>query len=423
MGTSEANGGGSAHAIVIGAGPAGSTTALLLARQGVRVLLLDRATFPRPKPCGDCLSAAATELLRRHDLLEPVLDAGAATIEGWRIVAPDGTIATGLFSDTPSLGLERRRLDPVLLRAATDAGASLRQAHVTDLVYTDGRVDGVTARLPDGSARRFNARLVVGADGLRSIVARRLDRVRRRPRLRKVSLTAHLSARDRLRHGEMHVLADGCIGYAPAGVDTRNLTVVVDASSARLAERGRAGVLRARLAAAPRMAPRLRAELSGVDELRDDDILASGPFDWPSRGPVARGAALVGDAAGYYDPFTGQGIFQAMAGAELLAAAVGPVLTQSSPCHDELDRALERYARQKRRLTRPARRVQWGIEQVLSRAWLADFALARLARAPAAMQRLVEVTGDLQPPRSLLSPVVASSFLFPPPGGTLDSSR
>jgi 2-polyprenyl-6-methoxyphenol hydroxylase-like FAD-dependent oxidoreductase len=164
-----------------------------------------------------------------------------------------------------------------------------------------------------------------------------------------------------------------------------------------------------------------------VDRLRDEDFLTSGPFDWPSKGAVARGVALVGDAAGYFDPFTGQGVFQALTGAELLVDAVGPVLAHRFPSpvtqSRALERALHRYARRKRRLTHSARRVQWLIEQVLSRPELANHVLARLARAPAAMHRVVEVTGDLRPPRSLLSPAVASSFLFPSAGGPLDSDR
>lgn len=413
--------------IIVGAGPAGSITALLLARRGIPVLLLDRAAFPRPKPCGDCLSAAATGLLRRVGLLDDVLAAGATEIGHWRIIAPDGTPAVGGFGDAMALSLERQRLDAVLLDAAIAAGAGFRHAQVTDLVVREGRVRGVLT-LDGGEGRRaVEAPLVVGADGLRSIVARRLNLVQRRPRLRKVSLTAHLPAPPGTRptvphgtlHGEMHVTPDGCIGYAPAGQGRVNVTLVVTTDAARdLGTLGPADFFRDRLRHVPGLRDRLDASLEALDE---DAILASGPFDVPVRRPVFRGGALVGDAAGYYDPFTGQGIYQAMAAAELLARAVAPVMARASgrppgrrlDLAPQLDGALRQYGRDTRRLTAPARRVQRGVEAVLSRPWLANRILRRLAHAPAAMDRVIEVTGDLRPPASLLSPPVVSSFMIP----------
>ncbi|MDX1674886.1 MAG: NAD(P)/FAD-dependent oxidoreductase [Longimicrobiales bacterium] len=396
--------------VVVGAGPAGSVTALLLARLGLDVRMLDRAAFPRPKPCGDCLSAAATGVLDDLGLLDRVRTAGAAEIDGWRIVSPGGAAAMGRIPGPPALALERRVLDAVLLDAAIEAGARFRQAHVAGLRRdAAGRVVGVLTRSGD----RLHARLVVGADGLRSVVARELGAYRRAPRLRKVSLTAHVPIDNGLRHGEMHVLDGGCIGFAPAGSGTANITLVVGAEHTdALREAGPDAFFRDWMDRVPSIRERLAA-------LEPGPLLASGPFDWPTRSPVVDGAALVGDAAGYYDPFTGQGIYQAMAAAHALVRCIGPALAGTgSPT--ALDGALRRYARAKRRLTRPARRVQRLVEAVLSRPWLADPALARLAAAPRTMDRLIEVTGDLRPPRSLLSPAVVSSFILPPTRSTHD---
>ncbi len=296
-----------------------------------------------------------------------------------------------------------------------EAGARFLQRHVVDLVRRDGRVRGVAVRSGDGVEEVY-ARLVVGADGLRSIVARRLGLVRRKPRLKKVSLTVHIPApTPPLDHGEMHVVPGGCAGYAPAGDGVCNLTIVT--TTDRAAELGRIGpaaFVRRQVERAPRLRARLGDQRLRLEDIPADEFLASGPFDWPTRSPTAQGAALVGDAAGYYDPFTGQGIHQAMAGAERLAAAVGPALAgEAAGDAGALDAALRRYARDKRRLTRPTRRVQHLVEWVLSRPTWADRAVARLARAETAMDRLVEVTGDLRPPASLISPDVVSSLLFP----------
>lgn len=394
---------GGADVIVVGGGPAGSTAALLLARAGRRVVVIERESFPRPKPCGDCLSAAATGLLRELGLLPAVLAARPARIGSWRIRSPGGHVCTGHFHGAPALALERRVLDDVLLRAALDAGARLVPGRVTGL--TPG---GVTLRVRGRSADvERRAPLVVGADGLRSTVARRAGLIRRQPRLRKVSLTTHGSGpAGRLDHGEMHVLDGGCFGVAPAGSDRFNLTLVVESRRAcSLRSLGPESFLNSWLRRAPAVRDRLGAATL------EPPFLASGPFDWPTRAVAAPGVALVGDAAGYYDPFTGQGVYQAMAGARLLAEAVEGVRLHDP---DERQAGLRRYARAHRRLAAPPRRLQRLIELVLSRPPLADRALRRLARAPAAMDRLVEVTGDLRVPAALLSPRLLSTLLFPP---------
>jgi menaquinone-9 beta-reductase len=396
----------SVDALVVGAGPAGAVTALLLARAGHDVVLMDREAFPRAKACGDCLSAGATHLLRRIGLLDRVRTADHAVLDGWRVVAPGGHVAEGRFGGATALAMDRAILDGLLVDGAREAGARMVTGRVEELVRdpASGQVRGVKARGPGGDALRIRAALVVGADGLRSVVARRLALVQRRPGLRKVSITAHVRVPSlRTRMGEMHVLDGGCIGFAPVGRDRFNVTLVVSGDrAAPLRELGPGGFMRRWLEQAPGLRER---EL----DVPDHGLMASGPFDWPVRSPVRDGAALVGDAAGYYDPFTGQGIHHAIAGAILLADTVGPHLR--SP---ELSAALTRYAHLHRRLSRPARFLQQLIETMLSRPGRADRVLRRLAAAPAAMDRLVEVTGDLRPVRSLLSTDLLLTLVRPP---------
>jgi menaquinone-9 beta-reductase len=396
-----------AEVIIVGGGPAGSVTALLLARHGHDVLLLDRQRFPRAKACGDCLSAGAGALLARLGLLERVRAAPHALLHGWRIVAPDGAAFDAHFardSATASRGaiaMERSVLDAILIGAARAAGVRVLHEHVIDVTHAGEFVTGGRTR-----ARTLAARLVIGADGLRSIVAARLGLRRPQVGLRKLSLSFHVAAPPDMGHmGEMHVGDGFCAGIAPVSADRCNLTLVADArrysSRIRSDPRGTAvGLLRE----LPLLAHR-------IDEhaLRRAPFHASGPFDRRVRRAAVNGAVLVGDAAGYYDPFTGQGVYQALASAELLAGCAHDALARN----DTSAAAFAPYIRGRAQLLRGARLVQRGIETVLARPRLANRAIARIGRAPALARGLIEVTGDVRPLSSLLSARVIMSALLP----------
>jgi flavin-dependent dehydrogenase len=253
---------------------------------------------------------------------------------------------------------------------------------VSDLIKDrQGRVSGVVV-----GGEQVRARLVVGADGLRSRIARLLNAYQRRPRVRKVSLTAHVrGVPDVNGAGEMHVMTDGCLGIArvESGCDAAcNVTLVTRSDSYHH------GVPHEAMRAGLR-----RFKNRDLSELITDDValLASGPFDWPTRQICFDGAALVGDAAGYFDPFTGQGIYQAMVGAQLLADCI-------------LEDTLAAYQPRYRALLGQTRRLQHIVENVCASPFLARALFGGLARSPACAARLTAVTGDMLPARSLFSP-------------------
>jgi flavin-dependent dehydrogenase len=155
--------------------------------------------------------------------------------------------------------------------------------------------------------------------------------------------------------------------------------------------------------------PALDRRILDLAEIGAGDLLASGPFDVPVRRVIAPGLALVGDAAGYYDPFTGQGINHAIEGAFLLAGEASDALR-----HDARRQpVLHSYPRKLTAAVRGRRAVQGMIEFVLSRAGLADHMIARLAGRPVAARALIAVTGDIAPALSVLSPAALLALAGP----------
>ncbi|HEY0811496.1 MAG TPA: NAD(P)/FAD-dependent oxidoreductase [Longimicrobiales bacterium] len=385
--------------VVVGGGPAGSMTAMLLARAGYEVTLLERQHFPRAKPCGDCLSPGANPVLKRLGVWDDVVHARPARLTGWQLTSPGHISFQAYFSDitndsevTAALAISRDRLDSVLLDHARKAGVDVQQGvHVTNVLRSpDGRVEGVIFQGVD-RGNRVKARLTVGADGLRSVIARRLNAHVRRPRLRKASFTMHIdlpTSSDNL--GVMRIARDACLGIAQVDSHalTHNVTLVLNHGSYD----ARAGV-RSIVAAGLK---RFGLELPDADT----EILTSGPFDWPSRQSVFDGAALVGDAAGYYDPFTGQGIFQALRSAELLGECASAALRTGNVRRTDL----LRFEHAQRRILKPARGLQRIVEFVCARPQLADRIFGKFQRDPVLAEALIGVTSDLLPVARLLSP-------------------
>jgi flavin-dependent dehydrogenase len=397
--------------LVVGAGPAGSATAALLAREGYSVAAVDRAAFPRDKACSEYMGPETVRILARLGVLDQVEATGATPLEGTEVTAARGARLRGVFAlaghqpfRSTGLSVSRRILDAALVEAAVRAGARLLEhTAVEELVYDRGAVGGAVVRESDGTRRTIRARLTVGADGLRSIVARRIGRARY-GLPRRLGFVAHLDGVEGMaRSAELFVGREGYVGLNPIGGGRTNVALVVPVSHAPKA-RGRAEEFFLEMI---RQFPQVGMRVERASLARR--VMVTGPFAASAGRVIAHGAALVGDAADFFDPFTGEGIFSALRGAELLAECAAEALAGGGPVSHS---ALSPYRRGRRR----AFAGKWAVERLIGYGmwWpaLFDRAVARLGRRGSMAHTLIGVTGDFVPAREVLNPLFIARMVL-----------
>lgn len=397
-----------AEVIIVGGGPAGSVTAALLAERGRHVLILDKARFPRHKACSEYVNPAGARLLADLGLEGELAALGAHRVEGMLIHAPGGhrfladfdAAAPGLHA----LGLSRIRLDALLLDRAAAAGAAVYdRAHVRDLIVEDGAVRGVRAAVR-GSQETIRAPLIVGADGHHGVVSRALglDVHPRWPR--RTGFVAHYRGVTGLdRWGEMHVARHGYAGMAPLENGLTNVAFVAASDAVAARQESVEDFFTIGLSAIPEVA----AKLVGAE--RVGSIRGVGPMSRRARRVVGDGYLLAGDAASFLDPFTGEGVSEALRGAMLAA----PVIDAALRSGDVSARSLAPYRAERRRAFAAKRQVAWLVQAFIDNPGLMDYATARLASRDREASTLAGVLGGLSPAGHALSPRFLARLLRP----------
>jgi geranylgeranyl reductase family protein len=345
---------------IVGGGPAGSTAAYRLARAGASVLVVDRATFPRDKPCGGGVTGRAARLLPFS--IEPVVEDIIDRLECRLRYGPRFARA----SRAPlALMTQRKRLDHFLLEKAAEAGADVRDG----VKVTDVRANAITV---DGEA--VQARIVIGADGCNGTTARALDLGGEIEH--GVALEANFPHDMRFAHAMVleFAVVRGGYGWVFPKADHLNVGVGGDESEA----------------------PRLRQHLRRLCEMHGIDFAkatATRGYRLPMRRPdgrLARGpTALIGDAAGLLDPFSGDGMYEAFLSAQLVAEAALAFLAGRAE-------GLEPYAEAVERRITPLTTAGWGAKRAFDRFPRTTFAIARLPLTFNVVEKLLR--GDLSHP-------------------------
>ena len=405
---------------IVGGGPAGAALATRLARAGRDVVVLERAPSWRWRAGGGFCSPATVSALRGVGLGEDELAGLARPIPAMRVETPAGTSFRLTYGadagGPPAVGLDRSGLDPCLLALAAAAGADIRVGWAaTTLDLAAGRV---TVASPGGPAT-LEADVIVGADGLRSVVARTAGVARSARLAPRLGLTYHLAdpgmAADR--EARMRLLDDGYVGIAPVPGDRVNVGIVLGPSwHAAVARDGARAVADRIVASIP---PGADDPARWRDGTPTDAVAGAWPIGHRVTRRAGSGWMLVGDAAGFLDTFTGEGLHRALVSAELAAAAITAGgrgvrgIGGAEARARRRDRAFAAYDRTMTRRFLAKDAVSWLVQAFLARPALFEYAARRVADRETVRATMGLVMGDLIPAGRALDPRYLAALLAP----------
>jgi flavin-dependent dehydrogenase len=378
--------------LIVGAGPAGTVAATILARAGARVRIVDRATFPRDKLCGDTVNPGTVARLQHlnmaGDLSERSLRVCGMLVTGERGVTVEGRYPDGQYG----LAILRREFDWMLLQHAISGGCEFEPGVMVRRAVLDGRgpkgkVCGVVSGAPAGETE-WRAPVTIAADGRHSTLAFSLGLARHPGTPRRWAIGAYYEnfRPDGMRapaiFGEMHIRRGRYIGISPVAGGATNVCLVRPSQPADADLRDPAALLDRELA----RDPFLRQRAAGARRVTPPIVL--GPLAVDATGKSIDGLITAGDASGFIDPMTGDGLGFAIRGAELAAAAALRALEHGwSGIHADLDNDRRHLFRDKWRFNRVLRALVASPRAVEVAAIGARF-------APGVMRAVIARAGD-----------------------------
>ncbi len=315
--------------IIVGAGPAGSTCALYAARAGLQVLLLDKETFPRDKVCGDAVSGVSFRFLQELGLQNVVEETSGKICKSMHVFALDG-ISTkisftpeGRSSEHISVLCRRQIFDNILFQRAKQEVDTLEGFSVKDVLVESNSVIGVIGQDKTGKTKELTAKVIIGADGCRSVIARKAGLYHHDPKNTVIATRAYYEGVSYMNDSiEIHFLDDLIPGYFWIfPLKNNQVNVGVGMIHSELMKR-KINIRKAHMQAikSPRLCDRfqdatLKSPISGWNL----------PLANKKRKMVDNGVLLIGDAAGLVHPLSGEGISYSMLSGYLAAELLAEV--------------------------------------------------------------------------------------------------
>jgi len=388
-------------ALVVGAGPSGSAAAALLAREGYRVVLLDRAAFPRDKPCGEFVNPGACDLLgsvfgiTRDELIE----AGGHAITQVRLQLRDAEPLTILLTDAAGsrvsgVSIRRTALDALLVDRCRALGVDVRENHNVRTFERHGSEVAVSGQAGDAPFS-LPTRLLIAADGTNSLIARREGLVVPKPRLCSIGLVAHF-AEPLSESGAESVtmfpsFGDGLLfGYSPQAGGAVLSGSAPSRDKRRLAD-DPIGFLRTWAGRQP--------SLSGLGSPEGGAVRTTACFGHRLRRSFGDRVLFLGDAARFSDPFTGEGIHHALQSAVLAAEVACGALKA-----DDLGAPnLAAYESGRTELTERYTLCEL-VRAICMNPAISSYVARRLDRRPSLGRTLISALADVVPANRILQP-------------------
>ena len=315
--------------IVAGAGPAGSSASIHLAREGFRVLLVEQKKFPRPKLCGEFISPECKRHFEKLGVAEAMMDFRPATLTETVFYSTRGhhvTVPSSWFGGTAAFGLSRAVMDDVLLRRAQECGVTvLERATILETLLNvsrkgakarreDPAVSGVKLKI-DGREEVYEAPVTIDATGRARILSRKLNTGQPRSKAKLIAFKAHLrKARVADNTCEIYFYPEGYGGLSSVEGEVSNLCFIISAEQVRRHYSNPDAIVR------DMVMKNRRAAYTLEHATTESDWLSASWESFGQQEPCpATGLLAVGDSASFIDPFTGSGMLMAFESGELVA--------------------------------------------------------------------------------------------------------
>lgn len=399
-------------AVIVGGGPAGATTALYAERMGLKVLLLDKCSFPRDKICGDAISGKSVIYLNELGLLSELENDLQVKVDSVLFSSPKGyeariNFAPGIYDGVLNGYVCRREVyDKILFNAAKAKVETIENFSVKDVIKPNGMVTGVRGIGPDGKEKEIAAKVVVGADGFNSVVSRKLGMYKHDPDHHLVATRAYYRGVTGLDTAiELHYIDEMIPGYFWIFPLENGLSNVGLGMVHRELKRKGIKLRDAHIRATE--SPRFKERFANA-ELVDNIVGWNLPVGSKRRPVHGNGVLLVGDAAGLIDPFTGEGIGNAMCSGKIAAETLFKVCA----ANDFSEGALKLYDEKLWKRLGGEMNLAYRLQRTARFKSLVDFIVGKAQRNREVADWISGMMSGMITKRQLLNPITYAKLLF-----------